>query len=147
MQKEEGYVDPETGEIFASRPRLDEYGREILDDTPVSLPVRLKRGENIAEQVQRLVQQELSRLADAQGLETFEEANDFDVGDDYDPRSEYEVDEFHDENYFSDRDDFYQGRLAGPSQSADEGNSEANRDSEQGGEKTSRSPKGASDGE
>lgn len=35
----------------------------------------------------------MSRLAEEAHMETFEEADDFEVGDDYDPQSPYELDE------------------------------------------------------
>lgn len=90
-----------TGEVFENG--LDDQGREVLDDTPVAIPVRMKRAETLLEQVQSVVRGELSRQAMAEGLETFDEANDFDVGDDYDPRSEYEVDEYADEVFERDQ--------------------------------------------
>lgn len=73
--------------------RLNADGHEILDNSPVAIPLRFKRQENLSEEVRRLVQGELSRLADARGYESFDEADDFDVGDDYDPHSPYELDE------------------------------------------------------
>lgn len=85
-------VVPGNGE--KGRPRLDERGAEVLDDTPVTLPVRYQRGENITERVQRMVEETISRRAGQMGLETADEANDFYVeGDDYFPSSEHEVDE------------------------------------------------------
>lgn len=76
---------------------LNEDGHEIhpQDVGPVAIPLRFRVQDTIAQQVQRLVQYELSLYADAQGFETFDEADDFDVGDDYDPRSPYELDEGH----------------------------------------------------
>lgn len=82
------------------RVRIDDKGREVLDTTPVTLPVRFRRGENISDQVQRLVAMELSKRAAAEGYETFDEANDFDVGDDYDPRSEHEIDEVAEDAFY-----------------------------------------------
>lgn len=69
---------------------LDKNGHEILDQTPLSLPVGFKRPETLAEQVQRLVRTSVSREAAAAGAETFEEAEDFDVDDEVDPTSPYE---------------------------------------------------------
>lgn len=68
-------------------------GHEILDNSPVAIPLRFKRVDNITQKVQDLVAKEFSRLAEKQGYETFEEADDFDCGDDYDPRSPYELDQ------------------------------------------------------
>lgn len=71
-------------------PRLDEFGREIPDSMPVAIPAGFKRPETLAEQVQRLVRVGLSRRAEEQGFETFDESEDFDVEDD-DPSSPYET--------------------------------------------------------
>lgn len=60
---------------------LDEFGREVLDPTPVELPARLRKFDQ-ASYVRDLVRQELSRLANDEGFETFEEADDFEVEDD-----------------------------------------------------------------
>lgn len=68
-------------------------GHEILDNSPVAIPVRFRRVDNITQKVQELVAQEFSRLAEQQGYESFEEADDFEVGDDYEVRSPYELDE------------------------------------------------------
>lgn len=93
-------VDPETGEVFLDEAlhkaplcTFDEDGRECLDVSQVAVPLRFKAQENISAQVARLVETHLSVMAADQGYETFEEADDFDVGDDYDPQSPYELDE------------------------------------------------------
>lgn len=85
--------------------RLNNKGQEVLDDTPVTLPLRFQRGENIADRVRDLVEKELSRRAEHAGYESVDEANDFDVGDDYDPRSDHEVDEDAEAEYFRQRDE------------------------------------------
>jgi hypothetical protein len=72
---------------------LDERGHENLSDTPVALPLRFQRPQNILDRVRALVAHEMSRLAEAQGFETFEEADDFDVDDDPDLKSPYELTE------------------------------------------------------
>lgn len=79
-------VDQETGEV-----RLDEEGREIPDPTPIELPLGMKRPETLAEQVQRLVRNQVSQYAALHGHETFEEAEDFDIEDDLDPSTPYEL--------------------------------------------------------
>jgi len=71
---------------------LNENGHEVLDDTPVEIPLRFRREETINEKVQRLVELNISARAEANGFETFDEADDFDVQDEYDPRSRYELD-------------------------------------------------------
>jgi len=75
--------------------RLDARGQEILDDKPMSIPAGFKKPESLSETIQRLVRRGLSDAAAAQGFETFEEAEDFEVGDEtFDPNTPYET--FHD---------------------------------------------------
>lgn len=71
---------------------LDEKGRELPDPNPVAIPAGFKRPETLAEQVRRLVRSaRLAELAESQGMETFEESEDFEVDDDmFDPSSPYE---------------------------------------------------------
>lgn len=70
---------------------LDEHGRELPDPTPIAPPVGFRRQPSLAEQIRAMVRSErLRQEAEAQGFETFEEADDFEVGDDYDPTSPYE---------------------------------------------------------
>lgn len=73
--------------------KFDEKGREILDATPVALPIGYKHPESLTSQIRRLIKNELSMSARAEGKETFEEADDFDTGDDDDIRSPYELDD------------------------------------------------------
>lgn len=69
----------------------NEFGHEIPDPKPVALPSGFKRPETLAEQVQRLVRTHISRQAEAEGMETFDEANDFDISDDpVDPSTPFE---------------------------------------------------------
>lgn len=88
-------VDEETGEVLldvrGGSPRLTPDGHEVPDPRPVAVPVGFKRPETLAEQVQRLVRGAISRQAEEAGAETFEEAEDFDVGDDFDPTTPYET--------------------------------------------------------
>lgn len=70
--------------------RLNAFGHEVLDPTPIAVPAGFKRPETLAEQVQRLVRTHISREAAESGYETFEESEDFDVDDDFDPSTPYE---------------------------------------------------------
>lgn len=70
---------------------LDSRGHEVVSNVPVELPVGARRPESLVEQIKRMVRHELSQAGAAQGFETFEEADDFDVGDDYDPKSPWEL--------------------------------------------------------
>lgn len=87
-------TDPETGEvqeIELSKLYAPRNGAEMPDPRPMQIPVGFRRPETLAEQVQRLVRTSISRHAEMQGFETFEESEDFDVGDDFDPRTPYET--------------------------------------------------------
>lgn len=74
-------------------PRIDfdEAGHEIPDSRPVALPTGFKKPESLHAQIQRLVRTHISREAQEQGMETFDEADDFDVDDDFDPHTPYEM--------------------------------------------------------
>lgn len=73
------------------RVKYNEHGEEIPDSQRPELPLGFKKPESLAEQVRRLIRSEhVRQAAMASGHETFEEADDFEVGDDYDPRSPYE---------------------------------------------------------
>lgn len=77
------------------RAMIDGSGRELHNPIPVAIPIGLNRPPTLQEQIQRVLRQELSRQADAQGHETFDEADDFDVEDDdqINPISQYEIHE------------------------------------------------------
>lgn len=72
--------DEETGEQLH-----DEHGREIPDPTPMQPPIGYNRQPSLAEQMRAMIlSEQLAQEARAAGHETFEEADDFDVGDDFD---------------------------------------------------------------
>lgn len=65
---------------------------EYFDDTPVAIPVRFTRQQTLTEQIRNLIRSEAIRAEALEaGFESFEDADDFDVGDDYDPRSPHEL--------------------------------------------------------
>jgi len=72
---------------------LTKQGHEKPDPTPIEAPLQLERQEPLHLKIRRMVQQEHVRAAlEAQGIETPEEADDFEIGDDFDPSSPYEHD-------------------------------------------------------
>lgn len=64
--------------------RYNELGQELPDSTPLEVPAGFKRPLTLNEQIQAAVRGALSRAAERNDAETFEEANDFDVEDDDD---------------------------------------------------------------
>lgn len=73
--------------------RLDPKGAEIPDPTPVSIPVHLRKPESMDDRIRRIISHSISKQAEAQGLESFEEADDFDIPDDpIDPTTPWEQD-------------------------------------------------------
>lgn len=82
-----GVVDQETGEIVQ-----DEFGRELVDPTPMAPPIGYKKQPSMVEMVRNMVRSEhLAREAAMMGKETFEQADDFDIPDDpLDPSTPYE---------------------------------------------------------
>lgn len=90
-------VDPATGEVYVHRIPEQEYrfpnGQrgERLDPTPMAPPVGFVKQPSMFEQMRAMMRQEHLRLAlEAEGLESPDEADDFDVDDDFDPRSPFE---------------------------------------------------------
>lgn len=64
---------------------------ETPDPTPMALPVNYSHPPTLRDQIRQMVRSErLAQAARDCGAETFEEADDFDVGDDLDPKSPYE---------------------------------------------------------
>lgn len=71
----------------------NDKGEEVVDTRPLKIPVHfMNKGDPLRAQVREMIRREMSEYARSQGEETFEEADDFEVGDDYDPRSPYEMD-------------------------------------------------------
>lgn len=73
------------------KPGLDQFGRETPDPVPMAPPLGYNRQPSLTEKIRAMVRSEHVRLAAMQaGMETFEEADDFEVGDDLDPSTPYE---------------------------------------------------------
>lgn len=83
--------DDMTGEILTKQIGTD--GREYNDPTPMAPPIGYKRQPSMVEIVRAQIRDAMlaQQLAE-QGVETFEEADDFEIGDDYDPSSPWEND-------------------------------------------------------
>lgn len=73
---------------------LDDNGWEMPNPVPHNLDIGLDRPPTLQEQIQRVLRTELSRQAEMQGRETFDESVDFEVTDDFDadpPNTKYTV--------------------------------------------------------
>lgn len=62
--------------------KFDKEGREVPDPRPVAVPIGFRRPESLTNQIRRMVRNELSQVAAARGVESFREANDFELEDD-----------------------------------------------------------------
>jgi len=86
VQKEEEIIQRSAADTY-----LDHRGREKPDPTPIAPPIGYKKQPSLHDQIRAMVRSEKLRMeAEMAGFETFEEADDFDVGDDLDPTSPYE---------------------------------------------------------
>lgn len=61
--------------------KYNSKNEEVLDKTPIALPIGYEKPETLAELVQRMVKNQ-AYLQHFQGKESYEEANDFDIDDD-----------------------------------------------------------------
>lgn len=70
------------------------HGEEILDDTPVAMPIGFQRPPSLQDQIRRMIRSEqFNYEMEKQGNETFEESEDFECGDEsFDPTTPYELD-------------------------------------------------------
>lgn len=92
--KEVTFYHPETGEILngIAKSLLSGDGRfEYPDPVPLAPPVNLRVPSGMRQLVQEMIRQEMSQLAELHEMETFEEADDFEIEDDpLDPLTPYE---------------------------------------------------------
>lgn len=91
------------GRAFAQA--YNEKGQEIPDSTRIEVPLKFKRPPDIHELIASAVRTERFRQsAEAAGVESWEEANDFEVdGEREDVPTSYELTEMQEEFYNSDR--------------------------------------------
>lgn len=71
--------------------KYDEQGREMMDPTPIAPPIGYKKSKSITEQIREMIRSEkLAQEANNLEMESFAEADDFDMAEDPDPKSPYE---------------------------------------------------------
>ncbi len=98
-------VEPVDGFMVAAKPSVRwtvKYvpvtdGKEYLDATPVEIPVGYEKPLTLKEDMMRFIREEVSAVAERNGVESFEDADDFDVMDDELPESVYEFAELQDD--------------------------------------------------
>lgn len=87
----------------AARGFMQKYnakGQEIPDPTRNEVALGFRRPKDIHEMIQEALRGErMLQSAQLAGMETFEEANDFDVDEEPDPLSVYELKDMHEEAY------------------------------------------------
>lgn len=71
--------------------KINPYDFEPVDDTPVSIPTRLKLPQSRTDQMREFIRREMSIQAAEQGEETFEEADDFEIDEEDTPLTRYEM--------------------------------------------------------
>lgn len=72
-------------------------GLEYTSEVPVEVPAGFRRPLTMEERLQKYIRTELSRRAAADGVESFEEADDFEVEDEEEFISPYELHEMQEE--------------------------------------------------
>ena len=88
---DEGKLDPEliTDEMVGG---VDEYGREILDPTPLYVQLGIEPDLDIIERTKMMTQTGVfGQIAEARGFESYEDANDFGEDEGDDPLTGYEA--------------------------------------------------------
>lgn len=71
---------------------LDENGHEVVSNVPEAPPLGWRKQPTMIDHIRNMIRSEkLREEAAAAGNESFEDADDFDVGDDLDPTSPYEA--------------------------------------------------------
>lgn len=95
MSKDKTLIEerPEDKHRLKRNLRQTPDGREIPNSTPMEPPIGYKKTPSIFDQVRAMVRSDkLKQEALAAGMETFDEADDFDLDEDEDPHSKYEND-------------------------------------------------------
>ena len=78
----------------------DRHAKDELDLTPMEMPVQGPE-RTYADEMRRIVRDEMSRLADAKGQETFEQADDFDIEEEPLPLSQYEMSDMQEDEAYA----------------------------------------------
>lgn len=98
---------------------------EMLNFDPIEVPLNMYRPKTLQDMVRDLVREHVSQEANQLGMETFTEADDFDVGEDEDSLSPYELEEMQEEVPLQDLEPEESGAGAPPSGAPDGGQGES----------------------
>ena len=85
------FIDSQTGEVLMRERTHRGSHYEDPDPIPFAPTAGIRPKETLEERMRRMIRDEMSYAAEQQGMETFEEADDFDVDDEGDPESMYEI--------------------------------------------------------
>lgn len=85
-------LDPEFVAFAYTREGRRTIGKEFPNPIPLEPPIGFVPMKPLHEQIRDAVVREMSARAEAEGFESAEEADDFDVGDDFEPHSPWEND-------------------------------------------------------
>lgn len=79
--------------------KYNDLGQEIPDPTPVAMPLGYERPESMESMIARMVRLHISKQAQEDGFETFEEAEDFYAEDDDEelPQTQYQFNDMQEE--------------------------------------------------
>lgn len=79
--------------------KYNDLGQEIPDPTPVAMPIGYERPESMESMIARMVRIHISKQAQEDGFESFEEAEDFYAEDDDEelPQSQYQFNDMQEE--------------------------------------------------
>lgn len=80
--------------------RHDHLNREVLDKTPVEMPLGYEKPESLESMIARMIRT-TSIQAEKAGFETAEEADDFDDDDEGEMKSEYQFTDMQEENPYA----------------------------------------------
>ncbi|AXH74273.1 MAG: hypothetical protein [Microviridae sp.] len=79
--------------------KYNSLNQQIPNKTPVEMPIGYERPESLSSMIARMIHSnELQRAAHKQGLETFEEADDFDGDDEGEMVSPYQMTDMQEEH-------------------------------------------------
>lgn len=86
----EGTFDEDGVQVSSGQ---NEFGQEMPDPVPMAVPVGYNQSPTLADMIKRMVRNQLlAQAANAEDIDTFEEAEDFEIEDDpLDPHTPYEA--------------------------------------------------------